>query len=137
MQTGIVSGFSLHSYEPELQRYGASRMELVEQFFALDSSYALKIIKTAGDFKTLQSIAIETMSTLISLAIPNPSSQHSFTKSMFENFAREFQLSAAQFQQLNADFRLFRQDNEEVHFPVSAALKLKWMRLPLKKCSQT
>lgn len=127
-QIGRISEFSLHGYEPELNRYGASSMELVEAFFAHDSQYALKLARSIIPERSLHWIALDNMARWCRLTLTNPADQQAFAKTMFTNFPQEFQLKPVGFKQLNMELKKVITQNEDIDNPVSTALRQKWTK---------
>lgn len=102
LQSGIVSNLELKTYQPELLRYGAERMELVERFFNRDSEGVLQLIHQQSDEQQLKVITTHYILALIALFFEQLSDQLVFAKRMAASFADEMNLAAADFKKINS-----------------------------------
>lgn len=104
MSIGFVNDFKLQTYQPEIQRYGAARMELVEQFFNRDSEYAIGQIKLSDNEEQLMINAVLWVKQLLEGWTTDLALQIKFAKAMAHSFAHEMNLEAVVFKKINANY---------------------------------
>lgn len=108
MRYGFINDVQVKSYRPEINRYGAKRMAIVEDFFWNDSVYVIWLLKKSKDEMTLKATALHTIYTMCKQAYPNVEDQIRFAKIMASNFAKEMKLEAGDFKKINTSYSEFK-----------------------------
>lgn len=104
VQLGLIQDFKIKTYYKETERYGASRMELVERFFCADSQYALSLIAKTNNSEELYLASLPLLMELCEFAIPSIDGQLSFAKGVAHNFAQEMTIDVDNFKRINSEF---------------------------------
>ena len=107
MTKGFVSDFKLPTYQKETQRYGASRMHLVEHFFMADSRYVSYLIKKSTTEQLLMN-ALQAAQTLAAMALNELTDQIKFVESLAQSFAKEMNMNSVAFKNINANFNVLK-----------------------------
>lgn len=108
MQQGFIADFKLQTYQKETQRYGANRMDLVEQFFNTDSVFILKLLKNIKDENQLIIKTVCNLQALCEIVNSDLQAQVLFAEKMSTMFANEHQLAPADFKKINSNFNAFK-----------------------------
>lgn len=108
IQQGFIADFKLQTYQKETQRYGANRMELVEQFFHTDSSFTLKLLKNIQDENQLMIKTVRNIQALCEIVNSELQAQVLFAEKMSAIFANEHQLNPADFKKINSNFNALK-----------------------------
>jgi thiopeptide-type bacteriocin biosynthesis protein len=115
MHLGIATDFNIKTYLREIHRYGAKRMDLIEQFFMIDSQCVLYFLKRTTIEDKLMASALNLISNWLDKCIPLLSDQMQFTKVMAYNFATEMKLLPAHFKKINANFNTLKSKLPTLH----------------------
>lgn len=102
---GLISDIQIKTYYRENERYGANRIELVEQLFFADSKHVLSVLARKTTTEQLYIAALIIMQRLTALALPDISDQVSFIKDMAGHFSAELALTNENFKKLNRSFQ--------------------------------
>jgi thiopeptide-type bacteriocin biosynthesis protein len=102
---GLVSDIQIKTYYRENERYGASRMELVEQLFFADSKYILSVLARKTTTDQFYATTLVIMQRLIALALHGINDQVSFVKNMAGHFSAELAMTPGNFKKLNRNFQ--------------------------------
>ncbi len=111
--SGLISDIQIKTYYPEINRYGATRMEQVEAFFGLDSSYCLKLIPKFNDAYELYPITLQLMYEWYKIAEPDAKLRLAAIKNAADNFSNEFAMTTITFKAINKSFALFKANTQE------------------------
>jgi len=128
MRHGLISDVQVKSYRPEINRYGAKRMAIVEDFFWNDSIYVVWLLRKSKDEVTLKASALHTIYTMCKEAYPNVQDQVRFAKTMASNFAKEMKLEAGDFKKINTSYTELK-SSFAPNFKMPLALNLKRNKL--------
>jgi thiopeptide-type bacteriocin biosynthesis protein len=120
IQTGFISDFKINTYYKEMQRYGAQKMILVEQFFNINSKCAVRLIKYATTEEQLIASSIYVSQLLIGYSFNDIGRQILFVKKVAQSFSIEMDLDSASFKKMNTSFNQIKGDLENlcVYLPV-------------------
>lgn len=114
VNAGQLSNVCIKSYVREIERYGANRIESIEELFHLDSKYILSLIRKN---MSIAQLYINSIHLIRSIFLPNLNTldeQIEFVKTMADSFAEEMQMTSAQFRKLNQSFNQIRGDFERM-----------------------
>jgi len=118
----LISDIQIKTYYRETERYGANRMELVEQLFFADSKFVLDVLARKIAKDQLYATTLVIMQRLTAFALPDISDQISFVKNMAGHFSAELAMTHETFKKLNQNFQdLKANTNLDVNSP---AIKL-------------
>lgn len=105
---GTVSSIQLDTYQRELERYGASYMELCESFFFKDSCSVLETIKEkTEDIDLICHSILWLLGLLISIEMTD-NNITDYLLGMEDRYQREFRLSTFQIKVINDEYRKIR-----------------------------
>ena len=107
---GLLWDMQVKTYFPESERYGAERMELVEEFFALDSAYTLKSLAAGDETGLLYLNTLMLMERLCSLAFPDVANRLSFVQTVADSFGKEFGFGMDDYKKINRSFENLKKD---------------------------
>lgn len=107
-----VKDIELKTYYRETKRYGATRMDLVEHFFYLDSKLIINILKNTKTMAQLYVYALQTMQFFCNCYTNIIDRQIDFVKKVAANFAEEMKMDVEIFKKLNVNFSTFKNNNE-------------------------
>lgn len=105
LNAGLVKDVSLHTYEPELARYGEEHMEAMEQHFCRDSRYVLKAIGYHLSELELYSLSLSVLQQISSSGLFSNDDWDNLILSYCDKFTREHQLKPEAFKMLNKTFK--------------------------------
>lgn len=108
VMVGVVTEIKIKTYIRETARYGAQRMDLVEQFFFIDSRFVLFLHQKAKSENQLIATCLSMMSTFIHLFLPEIDHQLTFSNQMADAFTNEMALDTMLFKKINASFSLIK-----------------------------
>lgn len=94
----------VRTYVRETERYGAERIELVEDFFARDSLYVLRLLNAVDNTEQLYHQSLQLMEELCRIVFPDPAVRLSFIQTVADSFAREFNFEGDDFKRINRAF---------------------------------
>ena len=98
----IISEIAIKPYQREINRYGVEHIELIEQYFCLESCYVMGLIhqRTDDDFKYISCLAF--METIKNTGIiPDPILRHMVERNS-KGYNKEHDLGPEEFKLLNA-----------------------------------
>jgi len=108
LNSGLVSDVQIKTYKRELERYGGSMIDDVEQHFAVDSEFVLSLLETqTDDFKKYKLCSL-LISRIIGSNIIDKLAINKTIRIMSDTFNEEHRLDAADFKQLNSHYQEFR-----------------------------
>lgn len=119
VQLGLIQDFKVRTYYKEIERYGASKIDGVEQFFCADSQYALHLLGRAGSHEQLYQATLSLVEALCKEALPSVGEQLQFVKQVAQSFAQEMGIEHDHFKRINSEFNEFRKksDGFSLHMP--------------------
>ena len=133
----IVKNVELKTYYRETKRYGAARIELVEQFFHLDSKLIFAILKKVRTPAQLYLYGLQTMQFFCDGYTNNIDQQIEFVKKMASNFAEEMKMDIEVFKKVNLNFNSFKKEHDtskQLKMPFASS-RQKMLRQILNKCT--
>jgi len=104
MQEGRLIDLKIKTYFRETQRYGAKRMDLVEQFFFTDSKAILFLLGKAKKENQLIASSLDLILQWCEICMPNINDQILFINQMANNFASEMLIGPDHYKKINANF---------------------------------
>lgn len=107
-----VKDVELKTYYRETKRYGATRIELVEHFFYLDSKLIFAILRKAKTPTQLYLYGLQTMQFFCDGYTHNIDQQVEFVKKMATNFAEEMKMDIEAFKKVNVNFSNFKREHD-------------------------
>lgn len=108
----MVKDVELKTYYRETKRYGATRIELVEQFFHLDSKLIFVLLRKAKTPTQLYLYGLETMQFFCDGYTNNIDQQIEFVKKVANNFAEEMKMDIEVFKKVNVNFSNFKREHD-------------------------
>lgn len=137
IEKGFIIDFKLATYTKEIQRYGADKIDLVEQFFYTDSRYVLQTIKNYVIENQLITKTVSSVQNLCSLCFFSLDEQLHFVKAMSKSFASEMNLDQQRFKKINIEFNQLKLNIVEDTLISPSSLMIKRQQLLkaiLEKC---
>ncbi len=134
---GLIQDYKIRTYYKETERYGAERMDLVEQYFCADSRYILYLTGKSEDIEKLYLATLTLLLELYALAIPDIGGQLAFAKEIAQNFASEMSIDVDNFKRINSGFNDFKKRTDQLKLPLPKMAKqslLKHFRLLMDSC---
>lgn len=122
MQTGSISDVKIRTYFRETHRYGLKRMNVVEQFFALDSRCILYLLTKAVTDDQLLINSLRLLSYWLDKWLPDMKSQLNFVKQMATAFDLEMQISTDHFKKINAGFKALKAKQEQLQLKIPLSI---------------
>lgn len=138
VKLGLIQDYKIRTYHKETERYGANRMDLVEQYFCADSRYVLCLTGKSEDSEKLYLATLSLLLELYAQAMPDLSHQLAFAKEIAQNFALEMSIDADNFKRINSEFNEFRKRADQLKMPLPKLAKqslLKHFRLLMESCN--
>lgn len=134
---GLIQDYKIRTYYKETERYGAARMDLVEQYFCADSRYILYLTGKSEDNEKLYLATLSLLLELYEQAIPNISEQLAFAKEIAQNFALEMNIDIDNFKRINSEFNDFKKRTATLKMPLPKLAKqalLKHFKTLMRSC---
>lgn len=103
--SNLVNDIQLKTYYKEMERYGAKRIHLVEQFFSADSEFVMKNLKQPKDQALHLSATLAYMQMLAQNTFGDVTQQITFAKHLANSFAKEMDIDQDGFKKINASFK--------------------------------
>ncbi|RYF13494.1 MAG: hypothetical protein EOO42_18705, partial [Flavobacteriales bacterium] len=103
--SNLVNDIQLKTYYKEIERYGAKRIHLVEQFFSADSEFVMKNLKQHKDEALHLSATLAYMQMLVQNTFGDVTQQITFAKHLANSFAKEMDIDQDGFKKINASFK--------------------------------
>lgn len=100
---GHLRRLEIKAYDREIIRYGAKQMDLVEHFFYLDSTWALKQLGLSTENLYAQILVF--VQKLSEVVFDDPSKQIAFYRNLADNFAAEMKFSKSDFKKINLSYQ--------------------------------
>lgn len=100
---GHLRRLEIKAYDREIIRYGAKQMDLVEHFFYLDSTWALKQLGFSTEDLYAQILVF--VQKLTEVVFDAPPKQIAFYRSLADNFAIEMKFSKSDFKKINLSYQ--------------------------------
>lgn len=108
VQLGLIQDFKVRTYYKEIERYGASKIDGVEQFFCADSQYALHLLGRGCNNEQLYQSTLLMAQALCQEALPAIGDQLQFVKDVAQSFAQEMNIDNDHFKRINSEFNEFK-----------------------------
>ncbi len=103
--SGLISDIQIRTYIREVQRYGSSRISLVEGFFYTDSRAILSLLAKKYSTVQLYAITLITMQRLIESCFEEIDAQILFVTNMADSFKKELSMNQESFKKINQSFQ--------------------------------
>lgn len=115
LENGVIKDVALKPYRPELARYGAFRMNEVENFFHLDSKLVLSFLSKMPDKNRCYQQAIYFMEKMSRVCLPILTEQVLFVKQMAGAFSAEFNIEQDGFKKINHAYSQFKKEEAQAY----------------------
>jgi len=102
---GLISDIQIKTYYREIERYGAGRIDLVEEFFFLDSLNAKLLLANRYSTIQLYSIALNLFQRLFKVCFNSTDLAIDFATTMADTFKNEFSLDHQSLKRINESFQ--------------------------------
>jgi thiopeptide-type bacteriocin biosynthesis protein len=104
MQSGKLVDFKIKTYFRETERYGAKRIDLIEEFFFADSRHIMYLLKKVKTEDALISSCLTLLISWLETAFSNLTAIMFFVENMANNFAAETVIGPIHFKKINTNF---------------------------------
>lgn len=111
---GLISDIQIKTYFREVQRYGATRISLVEFFFYTDSRLILSLLRKNHSTAHLYAITLRIMKRFLELCYEDIAAQIAFTTNMANSFSEELNMNPETFKKINQSFEKNKLNNTQV-----------------------
>lgn len=105
VKSGIVKSLELKTYVRESERYGPTRILLVEEYFFQDSKYCMGLLRTAVATDTLYVTSLLYLQGLLGICYTNLEERISFVKTIGDQFSKERKTTKAGFKNINRSYQ--------------------------------
>lgn len=106
---GLISDVQIKTYFREMERYGPDRIELVEEFFFIDSKNVKSLLTNQYSIDELYTLTLTFIQNLLNLTFNNIVEQIDFATTMANSFKEEFRLDMHSFKKINQSFQVQKQ----------------------------
>ena len=134
---GLVSDIQIKTYFREMERYGVDRIELVEEFFFIDSKNVKSLLTNRHANEDLYTITLTFIQKLLNLAFDNIEQEIDLATTMANSFKEEFRMDLGSLKKINQSFREHKQaikDSSDKSFPDTSISYKKTLLNILSKC---
>ena len=107
MVSGIITDLQIKTYRPELERYGAARMSVVEKCFNIDSALVLCLLKNNFPVNQLYALSLTLIETVMDGTQLSITEQLSVAERSADSFTAEMKVGAEGFKKINQSFKEF------------------------------
>jgi thiopeptide-type bacteriocin biosynthesis protein len=112
--TGLISDIQVKTYFREIQRYGATRINIVEIFFCTDSRLILSLLSKNHSTAHLYAITLRIMKRLLELCYEDIAAQIVFTTSIANSFKVELNMNPETLKKINQTFEKHKLNNTQI-----------------------
>lgn len=116
IKLGRLSNVEMKTYQQESDRYGAGRMDLVEDFFELDSKIVLYLIKKSCSEQQLITNSLYIISSWLDQWLKEITVKLNYLSLMAESFAKEMEIGPAVFKKINLNFNNLKEQLDKLQF---------------------
>jgi len=113
LNAGLVSDVQIKTYKRELERYGSTMIESVEEHFTADSEFVLSLLETQPDDFAKYKICSNLLAKIVDSAVLDQQLAGKMIRLFSDSFNQEHRLDAADFKQLNSYYQEFRKTEIE------------------------
>ncbi|WP_158796643.1 lantibiotic dehydratase [Pedobacter sp. L105] len=124
VRIGIIADMQLKTYRRENERYGPSRIELVEKCFGVDSKLVLNLIRKPAAVNWLYNFSLSLLENVCEAAGYSIHEQLFFAENMAGYFIEEMKISTEGFKKINQVYKDFSIDSARMHLNKSQKKKL-------------
>jgi thiopeptide-type bacteriocin biosynthesis protein len=114
MNLGRLTDVKIKTYYRETHRYGAERIDLIEDFFEADSKVVLYLLKKSKSEDQLIASNLNLLLAWLNHWMPNLDEQFAFTATMANNFAKEMGIGPDIFKKINLNFNSLKGNLSEL-----------------------
>lgn len=111
---GQVSDYGVKTYFRETTRYQGAPYDLVERFFAADSTYLISLISKLKSDEQAYTHALYLIGHLLPIYSDDDADQLQFVRAMAKRFAAEIQIDTSHFKQINMTYPLVRKQLDPI-----------------------
>ena len=136
VQNDCIWKVTVGTYKRELERYGSNTMDVVENFFYIDSEAVLNVIKLYETEEERFMYTLKSVHDILSLCITDDLKKQSFLEIMQRSFKKEFNVERFTKKQLDTKYRTLQTTIRQVltasqneYFEISKLLKLRYTKL--------
>jgi thiopeptide-type bacteriocin biosynthesis protein len=112
--SGLISDIQVKTYFREIQRYGATRINLVEFFFYTDSRLILSLLRKKRSTAQLYVFTLRTMKRFLKFCYEDITAQITFATNMANSFREELNMNPETFKKINQAFEKHRLNNRQI-----------------------
>jgi thiopeptide-type bacteriocin biosynthesis protein len=129
MQLGSITDFKIKTYFRETHRYGAKRINLVEQFFLVDSKCVLFLLFKAKSEDQLVMTSLNLILGWLNIWLPETNDQINFVHFMANEFDSEMQIGPDHFKKINANFNELKRNLQQLTLPIADSTLKKYKQI--------
>jgi thiopeptide-type bacteriocin biosynthesis protein len=111
---GLISDIQIKTYFREVQRFGVTRITLVEIFFYTDSRLILSLLRKNHSPAYLYAITLRLMKRFLELCYEDITGQISFATNMANSFREELNMNPETFKKINQSFEKHKGTNIQI-----------------------
>lgn len=112
--SGLISDIQVKTYFREIQRYGATRINLVEFFFYTDSRLILSLLRKKRSTAQLYVFTLRIMKRFLKFCYEDITAQITFATNMENSFREELNMNPETFKKINQAFEKHRLNNTQI-----------------------